>query len=188
MMREERMQVLEMLSQGKINAQQAAELLDALGVEPVAVGAGRREGGDRHRHEHRRERRSAQRETHGKRPEIRELLEARMHGVNAEFVEEMRSLGYGELSLRELTEFRMFGVTPQYIDDLRELGLGDLSPKEIAELRMHGVTAAFIRQMHDLGYVDLDVRDLARLHTEGMAAEGVEGEREEVELDEEEER
>ena len=175
-MREERMQVLQMLSDGRINADQASELLDALGFEPVAAPQStRREHAAPGRYQERR---------HGRRgkdlpPAMRDILEARIHGVDSRFVEEMREIGFGSLSLNELKEFRMFGVTPDYIRELRELGLGDLSPKQIAELRMHGVTQKFIREMVDLGYVDLDVPNLMRMHSEDDAPETVENEEDE---------
>lgn len=155
-MERETMQVLEMVASGTVTPEQGAELLGALTFEdaprryvqperPVAAKSGRR---------HRRE----------ARPSVEKIYEARAHGVDAGYINEMRELGFGDLSLEELTEMRMHGVDRDFVEEMREAGLTDLSPKELTHLAMFGVDADFVRALQSLGYVDLTADMVVDLH------------------------
>src|SRR5437660_7526042 len=154
-MKEERRQVLVMLSEGKITAEQASELLDALGdsVPPrpnpgyapprpsMSVNMPRppypprpRRGLDR---------------------DLKELMEASIHGVTPDYIREMTNAGFDDLSMKDLIELRIHGVSPEYVQELAALGYTDLSAKEIAELTIHGVSVDFIRGMREAGYTDI---------------------------------
>lgn len=141
-MGEERMQVLEMLAAGKITAEQADELLDALGD----VASARQSEKTWTRQEYRVPRNGESVMI----PTIEKLTEARMHGVSRQYAQEMREAGYSDLTLQDLMHLKMHGVNAKFVREMRDVGLGSLSPQQLGELRMHGVDADYIREMQDL--------------------------------------
>ncbi len=209
--KEERIQVLEMVASGRITPEQGNQLLDALGADRAPEvhqeaphlrreqgGWGRREYGGsafedamrsavtgrltgvRHEKGRRRKDRGnlekiTEARMHGVNPtyvqEMREagypnltldqLIELRMHGVNAEFIQEMRDAGYPDLDLRQLLHLRIHGVNSRFIQRMREANLGDLSLEELTELRMHGVNPEYIQEMQEMGFPDLSVDQTA---------------------------
>src|SRR5438270_13430 len=125
-MADERKQVLEMLAAGKISAEQADRLLEALqprvvesAPEHVMVGHAGHAG---HPPRFRRERKES-----NLNPQVRRLMEARMHGVTADFVREMEAVGFKGLDLAELTQMRIHGINAQFAREMQQM-MGDLSP------------------------------------------------------------
>src|SRR3954468_11072257 len=77
---DETRQILEMLSNGTLTAEQAAELLDALDDRPATPPPPPRRAPSRER-EHRKRLRMN--------PALEKLAEARLHGVDADYIREM---------------------------------------------------------------------------------------------------
>ena len=50
---------------------------------------------------------------------MNDVVQMRIHGVTAEFVKELRALGYNDLDVDDLVKMRIHGVTPQFIRELR---------------------------------------------------------------------
>src|SRR4051812_13750720 len=121
-MSQESMQVLTMLSEGKLTVEQATRLLDALGgtrrSSPTSTTTSEQRPPD---------------EFYA-RLSPNELIELRNHGVEPEYVRAMRSQGFAALSARELIELYNHGVAPDYIRGLREAGLTNLSLQQLIEL------------------------------------------------------
>jgi beta-lactamase regulating signal transducer with metallopeptidase domain len=131
---------------------------------------------------------------------VDDLIELRAAGVDAKYIEQMRSAGLGDLSLNDLVALRIQGVNPDYVRGLREAGLEiksadtaialrnqGVTPKwlasmksagintsninELIALRSQGVSPAFIKSLADAGYTNLSVNDLIRLAASGVDAE-----------------
>ena len=175
-MERETMQVLEMVANGTVTPEQGAELLGALTFEegprryvrperPVAVKSGRRHRGKA-------------------RPSVEKIYEAGSLGVNTGYINEMRELGFGDLSLEELIELRTYGVDRDFIEEMREAGLIDLSLEELTHLAMYGVDGDFVRALQGLGYVDLTADMVVDLY-EGDERQTRDAERDEDMGDEE---
>jgi len=71
--------------------------------------------------------------------------------------------------LRELTEFGVHGVTPKYIDELRKLGYDDLTPRQLIDMRIFDVTPEFIRKLEAKGYTGVPAKKLITLKMSGAA-------------------
>lgn len=164
-------QVLDMLASGTISPEEAAELLDALRDVPAtaASAAGAWQGGDVRRTA-RRERRHRDREL---RPELKRIAQAATFGVDADFVREMRALGFTNLTADEWIEMAKFGVDRDFVEGLRRLGYTDLTPMELAEMACHGADAEFVEAMTRAGYTDLSAGELVKLAISGVDAETI---------------
>lgn len=148
-------QVLEMLAQGTIDAEQAAELLDALDDRPSTPSSAPYSPASGDRGATRQHRRDASRR--GTSP-LRQLAEARLHGVNTEYVQAMHDAGLRNLPLEKLIEMKAVGVNPHFVAEMRNLGYTDLDPDELIELKVSGINPEFVREMERLGYLGPSVQ------------------------------
>lgn len=130
-MNQERLKVLTMLSEGKINTDEAESLLDLL-VNPE----------------------TDQRPPQSMAPEssganLDQLAQFKIHGVTPNFIQEMQTLGF-DLLPDKLVEFKIHGVKPDFIREMIEAGFEDLSPEKLIELKIHGMDPNFVKEMKDL--------------------------------------
>ena len=61
---------------------------------------------------------------------VDDLIRLRLHGIHAEYVEEMREQ-LGDIPLDKLIELKVHGVTPEMVEELRESGVEDVSPDDV---------------------------------------------------------
>ncbi|HKR65182.1 MAG TPA: hypothetical protein VJZ00_15735 [Thermoanaerobaculia bacterium] len=99
-----------------------------------------------------------------------QLTAFRIHKVTAEFISEMRGLGYDRLSADDLVAFRIHHVTPDFIKELRTLGYNNVDADDLVAMRIHHVTPEFIRQLGDAGYHNVPVEKLVALKINGLDA------------------
>lgn len=94
-----------------------------------------------------------------------ELVSSKIHRVTPQFVREMRAAGW-DLSLDELQSSAIHGATPKFAEEMRKLGYGNLSHDDLVSFRIHRVTPEFIAEMRKLGYDRIPADDLVamRIH------------------------
>lgn len=94
-----------------------------------------------------------------------DLVATKIHGVSPDYIREMRAQGW-DLSLDDYQANRIFDVTPQFAEQMKQLGYDGLSRDDLVAFRIHGVTREYIHEMRDLGYADLSAGDLVsgRIH------------------------
>jgi hypothetical protein len=78
------------------------------------------------------------------------LINARDHGVDALYVQEIVALGYKGLSLEQLIRLRDHGVDPNYIRELKTIGINSPTPDDLVRLRDSGFTRGRVKL--ELGY------------------------------------
>jgi hypothetical protein len=115
--------VLDMLLQGVISADQAEELLGAVGEPAPQVRRASRTAGDRV----------------GLRLTVEELVELASNGVDADYVKSLAAAGLRNLSVADIVELASNGVEADYVRDLVNAGLEGLTVEEIVELSDNGV-------------------------------------------------
>src|SRR6266699_1599702 len=175
-MSEERVQVLAMLVTGKITIDQANQLLEVLGEEPLSEPE-RWSSQSRKQDEGWREpvrefqgRTAAQRMPSFTFDQIIELSE---HEVNPDFLKALRNAGLSDqevkpsyaralreaglmdLSVDQVIELSEHEIKPSYLAKLREAGLTDLTFDQVIELNDHEVKPAYIKALREAGLVDL---------------------------------
>ncbi len=94
-----------------------------------------------------------------------ELVSTRIHKVTPEYVRETRAAGWN-LSLSQLQSSRIHGATPELMEEMRKLGYGGLDHDELVSFRIHKVTPEFITELRKLGYTNLTAQQLItmRIH------------------------
>src|SRR6266699_1391476 len=165
-MSEERVQVLAMLVTGKITIDQADQLLEVLGEEPLSESE-RWSSQSRKQDEGWREpvrefqgRTAAQRMPSFTFDQIIELSE---HEVNPDFLKALRNAGLTGLRVEQIIELSEHGVDPVYFIKFREAGLTDLTVEQIIELSDHEVKPSYARALREAGLMDLSVDQVIEL-------------------------
>ena len=69
----------------------------------------------------------------------------RIHKVSPEEMDQLKTLGFGGMSIDELVRFRIHKVTPEYIRSMRDVGFTLLSEDQLVRMRIHKVDAKFVR-------------------------------------------
>ncbi len=85
---------------------------------------------------------------------------------SGDYIAEMASVGYTNLTIDELVHLRATGVTAAYVRDLRALGLTNLTIRDISGMSVNDLTPAFIQSIRNAGYRELTARELLtfRIH------------------------
>lgn len=92
---------------------------------------------------------------------IEELVKLKQGDITADYVRGLQALGLTNLSVRELASMGIHEVTPAYIQGIRAAGYNNLSAKELTNLRIHDVTPGYIKSLRDAGFGNLNAKQLA---------------------------
>lgn len=92
-------------------------------------------------------------------------------GAAEDFIEEMASVGYTNLSADELIKLKSVGVTAGYVRDLQAVGFSHLPLKELAAMRDEGVTRAYIEAIRSAGYKELTAKQFSSFKDLGITPE-----------------
>ena len=94
-----------------------------------------------------------------------EAYKLRIHGTTIDFIKSIRAAGYANVDLDDIRKLRIHGVSPAYIDGLKAAGLQNPTLDEVLKFRIHGVTLDYVKQMRELGLAhDLDDIVQSRIH------------------------
>lgn len=99
---------------------------------------------------------------------LEKIVELRDHGVDPEFVADMRKIGQTTITLDQAVELRDHGVSADFIKGFRELGFKDISLSKAVELVDHGVSVEFVKRMQEKGLKNMSLDEYIRLRDGGM--------------------
>jgi beta-lactamase regulating signal transducer with metallopeptidase domain len=86
----------------------------------------------------------------------------------AEYLRQMRQLGYSVVDVDVLFKLRQRGVTPDFVRELSAEGLSKLSAEDLLDAANHGIDPEYVRDMKGLGYWPLDMHALTRMRGHGI--------------------
>ena len=72
------------------------------------------------------------------------------------------------LGIEALVRLRDHGVDKDYIADMKEMGYAPSDPEDLVESRDHGVTRGFIQRVKDRGYGKPSIDQVIRLRDRGL--------------------
>lgn len=96
-----------------------------------------------------------------------ELRALRRDGLTATYVENVRGLGYTELSIPDAVRLVQADASSAFIAMMQELGY-TLSVDDMVNLRRAEVTAHYTSNIHDLGYREVTIDQLIRMRRIGV--------------------
>ena len=76
---------------------------------------------------------------------MEDLVKARIFKIDAQFVRNIKDMGFGADNFEHLVKYSIFKVTPEYLSELKNEGLSGLTAEEVVKLRIFKVDAAFVR-------------------------------------------
>ena len=98
------------------------------------------------------------------------LFSLALHDVSADFIRDMRGLGYSE-PLSKYIAFRIHGATPDYVRAMQALGFNNISSDRLLAFRIHGVTPDYVREMKQAGFDATDADRLVSFRIHGVTPE-----------------
>jgi hypothetical protein len=78
----------------------------------------------------------------------------------------------GTLNADDVVSMAIHGVTAEYLNELASLGYRNLSAEELVSLRIHGVSADYVRRLKQNGMTQLSADQLGRLRNAGFEPRG----------------
>jgi beta-lactamase regulating signal transducer with metallopeptidase domain len=86
----------------------------------------------------------------------------------AEYLREMRQLGYSVVDVDVLFKLRQRGITPGFVRELAAEGLPNPSADDLLVAANHGINPEYVRDIKGLGYWPLDMKTLTLMRNHGI--------------------
>ncbi|MBC5772718.1 M56 family metallopeptidase [Pontibacter sp. KCTC 32443] len=104
---------------------------------------------------------------------MNKIMEAKIHGVDAAFVESLKKAGFKNLTMDKIISAKIHGINPASIKEVQALGFGELSLDKIIEVKIHGVDAAYVKELRTAGFKDLSLDQYMQAKIHGLDAASV---------------
>ena len=108
-------------------------------------------------------------------PDLRTLVRAAQHGVDAGYIKDMAALGYRLGTLEPLIRLRDHGVDPEYVRGMSASGLAKLTADDLVRARDHGVDPDYVAGLAALGFRGLGLDALVGARDHGVDPEYIRG-------------
>jgi len=103
-----------------------------------------------------------------RKPSIQEVVEARIHGIDENYVQELQRLGYTDVSMKKMMEAKIHGVSTVYVQNLKSAGFANISLDKVINAKIHGVKPEAIKEIQSLGFGDLSLDKIIELKIHGI--------------------
>jgi len=87
---------------------------------------------------------------------------------NPGYANEMRSLGYSDLSDENVFRLAIHDVSTTYVRSMSAAGLRPESTEKLITMRIHGVSVEFVNEMTTMGYKELKTDKLITMRIHGV--------------------
>ncbi|GAA4424549.1 hypothetical protein GCM10023188_04490 [Pontibacter saemangeumensis] len=105
-----------------------------------------------------------------KKPSVREVVEAKIHGIDQAYVQELQAQGFKNLPLKKMMEAKIHGVNGAYIQSMRKAGFADMTMDKMIEAKIHGLNPIRIKEIQALGFGELPLDKMMQVKIHGVDA------------------
>ncbi|MDZ4699888.1 MAG: M56 family metallopeptidase [Rhodothermales bacterium] len=105
---------------------------------------------------------------------IEQIIRLRQYGVDTEFIQSLKRMGFGDLTYQDLVMLGRYGADADFITEMKESGYTDLTLGDYATMSKYGVDVDFVRTMREAGYTDLSGEELVTMSKYGVDQDLVE--------------
>jgi beta-lactamase regulating signal transducer with metallopeptidase domain len=88
---------------------------------------------------------------------VDDLIMLKTHRVTSDFVKGLRAQGFNNLTPKMVADFRIFNITRAYVDALSAAGYKGVTLEELTDARFNKVTPEFIKEIQNAGYGSLSI-------------------------------
>jgi len=99
-----------------------------------------------------------------KKPTMPEVIQAKIHGIDQQYVQQIEKMGFPGLSLKKIMEAKIHGIDPSYVQGLKEAGLADLSLDKVIAAKIHNINPNSVKELLALGFGDLTLDKMMKLN------------------------
>lgn len=99
---------------------------------------------------------------------IDQIIKLRKYGVDADFIRDLKALGFSSVTYNELIQLSKYGAHPRYIKSMRDAGYDGLEMMDYAQMSKYGVNPRMVSALAEAGYGNLDAEDLVRMSKYGV--------------------
>jgi hypothetical protein len=90
----------------------------------------------------------------------KDLLNLCLNDISREYIDDLFTLGYGDISLSKLISFAIHDVSIDFIQGIHDIGFKNISPSDLISFCIHDVEPAYIQNLQGFGYTNLDPGEL----------------------------
>ncbi len=101
---------------------------------------------------------------------IDQIIQLRKYGIDAEFIQSIKALGYENLTYGDLLGLGKYGADAAYILSMRQAGYTSLELSDYTQMSKYGVDPEYVMAMHDAGFDNLSASDLVGMSKYGVDA------------------
>ena len=76
---------------------------------------------------------------------VHKLMQLKLLGVNAEFMNEMHGLGFTNLTVEQVIQMKHQGINGEYVRKLRAAGFKNVSVNQMIDMKLHGIDEILLR-------------------------------------------
>ncbi|PSR56994.1 hypothetical protein AHMF7605_27665 [Adhaeribacter arboris] len=105
-----------------------------------------------------------------KKPSLQEVLEAKIHGIDKEYVQELGKMGFKDLSMKKMIEAKIHDVDPAYVANLKKAGFPNLTMDKIIQANIHDINPESVKELRALGFGDLSLDKMIELNIHNVNA------------------
>ena len=107
------------------------------------------------------------------RPDLKKMIELRIHGVNDDYINELAGAGYKDLSLDDVKKAKIHGLSARFVNDMASAGFRDLEFRDVINMSIHGISSEYVAELNNLGYGGLDAEEVVKAKIHGVSTRGL---------------
>ncbi len=105
--------------------------------------------------------------TAGLSPTVHEIVALKVQGVTPDYIRQMQAAGF-KTDIHAIISMKVQGITPEYVKEIRASGLNP-STEELVGMKIQGVTPQYVQEVRSAGWPSATVRDVIGMKIQGVS-------------------